>query len=203
MTVENKQTLADALCAAQSELQMESAQLDKIIPALVKATQEFRDLKASGSGNWGDYMTLDDIRDITEEALLNNGLVYTQRRTKINDNVMLVSKLIHSSGQWIASYSTLEIPANPKDINQAYGAALSYQKRYESYGFFNLGKGESNDPDESERVITDKQLAFLKLLLKDHPEREKKMCAYYKIDALNMLPIKYMDDAVKNLKSKE
>lgn len=190
----------------------QSQEIDKITQAFVEARKTFKFVKEDSKANYGHYVSLEEIKYATNESLLANGLSLTQGRNIVEGAICLVTKLTHVSGQWIASYVPLVIPENPKDINQAYGSAMSYQRRYELYGLFSI-KGEENDPDSapvssgqnvtSSGSISDKQLSMLKSILKNDHEREKKICEHYKIGDLSQLPWKHMQEVVNKLKPKD
>jgi hypothetical protein len=170
-------------------LQTQSQDIDKLTQAFVEARKAFKFVREDNKANYGSYVSLEEIKACTNDALLANGLSLTQTRTVIEQQIYLVTKLVHISGQWQASYVPLIIPDNPKDINQAYGSALSYQRRYELYGLFSI-KGEENDPDSTlvnmgQNVttpglnISEKQLALLKMKLPMKPEMEAKLVEHY------------------------
>lgn len=195
-------------------LPSQSLEVDKLTQAFVEARKTFKFVKEDSKANYGHYVSLEEIKYATSESLLANGLSLTQGRNIVEGAICLVTKLTHTSGQWIASYVPLVIPENPKDINQAYGSAMSYQRRYELYGLFSI-KGEENDPDSAplpvssgqnvtnSGVISDKQLAMLKAILKNDADREKKICEHYKISDLSQLPWKHMQEVVNKLKPKD
>jgi hypothetical protein len=99
---------------------------------------------------------------------------------------------------------------NPKDINQAYGAAMTYQRRYEAYGFLGLGKGDdSEDPDikkPEEKVesktssivgaVNENQLKLLKARIRGNVELEKSILIKYNIESLAELPWKKLNECL-------
>lgn len=133
------------------ELKLQSDQIDQLISAFIQARKAARPFKEDGKANYGAYVSIDEIKACTNQALLDNGLSLTQTRTVIDGRVVLVTKLSHVSGQWQASYVPLTIPDNVKNIDQAYGASMSYQRRYELYGLFAF-KGEDLDPDAESKA---------------------------------------------------
>lgn len=197
-------------------LPLQSNEIDKLTQAFVEARKGFKFVKEDSKANYGSFVSLEEIKYATNESLLANGLSLTQGRTIVDGAICLVTRLTHTSGQWIASYVPLVIPETAKDINQEYGKAMSYQRRYELYGLFSI-KGEENDPDsvreESSQpsgnvgqnvtgsgCISEKQLAMLKAILRGDADREAKICAHYKIDTLAQLPWKHMQEVVNKLK---
>ncbi len=127
-------------------LPLQSEQIDQLTAAFVLARQKAKPFKEDGKANYGSYVSIDEIRSCTNESLLANGLSLTQTRTFVEGQIMLVTRLTHISGQWQCSYVPLIIADNPKNVDQAYGASMTYQRRYELYGLFAF-KGEELDPD--------------------------------------------------------
>lgn len=102
---ESIESLAVSLVAAQSVI--EDAKMDKINP-------HFKN----------KYATLDAILEAIRKPLTDNGLAITQTMMPGN---LLVTTLVHRSGQWIRSYMDL----NPQRLDpQGIGSALTYARRY-------------------------------------------------------------------------
>jgi hypothetical protein len=127
-------------------LPTQSDQIDQLTAAFVEARKAAKPFSEDSKANYGSYVSIDEIKACTNKALLDNGLSLTQTRTMIEGQIALVTKLTHISGQWQASYVPLIITENPKNIDQAYGSSMTYQRRYELYGLFAF-KGEELDPD--------------------------------------------------------
>lgn len=127
-------------------LPLQSEHIDQLTAAFVEARKSAKPFQEDGKANYGSYVTIDEIKACTNQALLDNGISLTQTRTMIEGQIVLVTKLTHISGQWQASYVPLIITENPKNLDQAYGASMTYQRRYELYGLFAF-KGEELDPD--------------------------------------------------------
>ena len=190
-------------------LPLQSEQIDQLTSAFVEARKAAKPFREDSKANYGSYVSIDEIKACTNQALLDNGLSLTQTRTFVEGQIMLVTRLTHISGQWQCSYVPLIIPENPKNVDQAYGSSMTYQRRYELYGLFAF-KGEELDPDADKSYqpapvsqsgfVSEKQLGLLKMLLNGNADREAKLCAHYKIDSLAQLPWKQMDEVVKILK---
>lgn len=190
------------------EFKLQSDEIDKLTAAFVEARRQSKPVKEDAKANYGSYVSLAEIKACTNEALLVNGLSLTQGRTFSEGHVLLVTKLSHVSGQWQASYVPLFVSENPKNIDQAYGTAMSYQRRYELYGLFGI-LGEDNDPDSVggeekpaySEFISDKQVGLIRMLLKNNgPEKEKTLLDAYK--SLDKIPKNKMDSIVDWLKGK-
>ena len=109
MQSENINELASALSRAQSEIE----------GAVKDAQNPFFKSK---------YADLGSVMDAIRAPFSKNGLSYSQT-TKITDNgnIVLVTALMHSSGQWISG----EYPVKPMDEKpQSVGSAITYARRY-------------------------------------------------------------------------
>lgn len=107
---ENINELASALSKAQGEMQ--AAIKDKINPFF----------KTS-------YADLGSVWDAARPVLSKYGLCVMQTTELISDRnqIMMVTTLAHTSGQWVKSY----LPLNPaKNDSQGLGAAITYLRRY-------------------------------------------------------------------------
>jgi len=111
----------------------QSETIAKIAEALAKAKMEKLPLKESGAGNRGKYSTLEDYEDAYEKPLAKNGIsiVFTPSRLSATEMV-LVTKLIHSSGEWFRSVLPIEASESGpiKSEEQGLGSSISYMKRY-------------------------------------------------------------------------
>lgn len=103
--------LASALCEFQTSF--EQPKLEKTVKVISK----------SGKNYTFKYADLSACVKAAAPALKANGLLLTQI---INRNI-LVTLLLHKSGQWIKS--ELQLPQLTADY-QAYGSAITYLKRY-------------------------------------------------------------------------
>jgi hypothetical protein len=73
------------------------------------------------------YADLGSVWDAARPVLSKNGLCVIQTTELMNDKIVMVTTLSHSSGQWIKSY----LPLNPsKQDSQGIGAAITYLRRY-------------------------------------------------------------------------
>lgn len=100
--------LASALSKAQASIQ----------PAIKDSLNPFFKSK---------YADLPSIWNACKEALTQNGLAVIQTMDASSGQLMLITTLAHSSGQWIRS----SLPINPtKNDPQALGSAITYMRRY-------------------------------------------------------------------------
>lgn len=90
------------------------------------------------------YTTLDAIIEHVRKPLTANGLWFVQSLANNDGRYCLHTKLVHSSGQWIASETP--ILTETKDP-QDFGAAITYMKRYSLAAI--LGVAADDDTDAS------------------------------------------------------
>lgn len=100
--------LAKALAQAQAE----------IMPAMKDSSNPFFKSK---------YADLSSVWNACRPALTKYGLAVCQTSDEISGRLMLITTLMHSSGQWIKSH--MPILASKPDA-QSMGSAISYARRY-------------------------------------------------------------------------
>lgn len=133
--------LAAALSKAQGEMQ--AAIKDKVNPFY----------KTS-------YADLGSVWDAARPVLSKNGLCIMQTTEMTGNQIVMVTTLAHTSGQWVKSY----LPLNPsKQDSQGVGAALTYLRRYslsalvgvvcdnDDDGETAVGRGKTQEPAKNEK----------------------------------------------------
>lgn len=115
---------------AHSAPRMESGALDLLLGALVKARASYAPVRRDQSNPAfrASYASLDAVLDAVSPALTANGLVIVHQTEPLEPGgLMLTTKLMHTSGQWIGTrYPVRPLKAEP----QALGSALTYARRY-------------------------------------------------------------------------
>jgi ERF superfamily. len=114
-TSETLNELAAALAAAQGE--MSNAAFNADNPAFKSGT--------SGTG-YIRYANLAAIRDATIPHLSKHGLALLQTTDVNTTEMLLTTRLLHSSGQWVESIYPIPVSDRP----HVMGSALTYAKRY-------------------------------------------------------------------------
>lgn len=141
---------------------MQSEQIDKLAEALAKAQCDItspprnREVevfsKRTNSKYKFKYATLDGIIDHIRKPLSGNGLWFTQTLANGDGKYRLVTRLVHSSGQWIASETPLFVKpdANGEISNQEFGSALTYMKRYALAAMLGVAADEDDDANAAD-----------------------------------------------------
>ena len=96
------------------------------------------------------YADLASVIDAIKKPLADNGLGYTQT-THIQENALvLVTKLMHASGQWIESeYPLPLVPDKP----QAMGSAMTYARRYALAALCGIAAEEDDDANAAQAAV--------------------------------------------------
>lgn len=117
--------LAQALSKVQGEMQ--AAVKDKVNP-------HFK----------SKYADLTSIWDVARPALSKHGLCVIQATELDADQIIMVTILAHSSGQWLKSYIPLKLSKND---SQGIGAALTYMKRFALASLIGIVSDDEVDDD--------------------------------------------------------
>lgn len=125
-TSEQTDQLATALAVAQGE--MKNATLNKINP-------HFK----------SKYADLAGIRDATIPHLAKNGLSVAQGTELDGERLLVVTRLMHKSGQWVESRFPIAIAAP-----QAMGSAYTYAKRYSLSAMCGIAADEDDDANAAQ-----------------------------------------------------
>jgi hypothetical protein len=110
---------------------MMSDSIEKITPALIKARAAFSPAvkDATNPHFQSKFVSLAGVITAIDQALDANGLIVLQP-TRIGDDgkTVLVTTLLHESGEWIAG--EYPITAAKQNDPQAEGSAMTYARRY-------------------------------------------------------------------------
>lgn len=131
-------------------LAMESVNLDKLYTALSKAQAEMEVAKKDSTNPFfkSSYSDLTSIVSASRPSLTKNGLAIIQRVKTNNDNKMyLLTRLCHSSGQWIESNMIIN---PPKSDIQAIGSYITYLRRYNWASIVGV---VSDDDDDGNKAV--------------------------------------------------
>lgn len=127
----------------------ESKDLDKLFTALAKAQLEMLPAKTSSSNPFfkSKYADLASVVRSSRKALSMNGLAVVQRVVRQGSAGMtLLTRLGHSSGQWIESSMTVN---PPKQDIQSLGSYLTYLRRYTYAAIVGVVASDEDDDGES------------------------------------------------------
>ncbi|MFW6301736.1 MAG: ERF family protein [Bacillota bacterium] len=125
-----------------------SDKADMIIPEFYQFQQDVQNPKKTAAGQGYKYMTLDDLIDHTRKAMAGRGLSFSQEvRSGENGEIELMTRIYHTSGQWLA-FGPLILPKdNDNKMNQIQqaGSAITYARRYSLAAALGIASEEDND----------------------------------------------------------
>jgi hypothetical protein len=186
-TSEQVNELATALAAAQAE--MKNASLNKVNP-------HFK----------SKYADLAGIRDTVTPALAKHGLSIVQGTDTLESGIVVVTRLMHKSGQWIESRFPIAY-----DKPQTMGSAYTYARRYSLSAMCAISADEdddanaANDKPVSAPVnipMNAEQFRTLRGLIDKTGTDEAKLLAYVKADSLESLTVAQFRTAEAALQKK-
>ena len=121
--------LATALAAAQ---------------AVMKAPTKGRTAKVEKDGKLlysYKYADLADVIECFREPLSKNGLALAQTMTPVDGHLVMTTRLLHSSGEWLASEYPIAAYARP----QEQGSAITYARRYAVSALLGIAAEDDDD----------------------------------------------------------
>lgn len=162
-----------------------SEQLDKIAPALLLAQKSIGNAK-KGSINphfKNRYADLGSVIEAVKENLNDNSIVFIQTLTFTDraNELALVTRLIHSSGQWIEDVACTPLS---KSDPQGVGSATTYLRRYSLAAICGITQEDDDGEAARKTPITKEQTEKLTKLDK---VRVDKALSFYKVDNISEL----------------
>ena len=139
-----------AYCDHASKLR-ESSDIAKLAHALVQAqkvlanpprNREVQVRTKTGGTYTFRYATLDQIMDVARPALGEAGLCVLQPIVSTEKGPVLVTRLLHESGQWMEC--EIPLPRLGEDL-QGFGSAVTYVRRYAVSAMLNITADEDDD----------------------------------------------------------
>ena len=137
-----------------------SESISSIAPDLVKAQAGINGVAKDGNNPIfrSKYITLDSILLAVRPVLSANNLFLTQGITHVSKNedgivnaVEVESKLIHSSGEWVASSVVVPVTNNVDRTGKAMavdahrvGGSLTYGRRYSLSALLSIGEDDDD-----------------------------------------------------------
>ncbi len=133
---------------------MQSEQIDLLASALVKAQAAMKPASMNKINPHfkSKYADLASVIESVRKPLTDNGLAFTQvikfwgEADGEATGAYLVTKILHTSGQWICSDYPLPQGATPQQM----GSALTYARRYSLSAITGTAADEDDDGDKAE-----------------------------------------------------
>jgi hypothetical protein len=126
--------------------EMMSADISKLAEALSKfqgsVSGVIKDKIAKAGSYSYKYADLAGVWDVVRKPLSENGLSVTQTYFEHENHILLITMLLHSSGQWIRSI--LRIMSNGLKIQQI-GSEMTYNRRYALTAILGIAADDDDD----------------------------------------------------------
>jgi len=126
-----------------------------LIEAMVEFHRTVGKIGKGGKAQYGNYASLKDILEVITPALTQSGLVLTQNfEPPVEPSLppVLVTRLIHVSGDFIESKLPMIIPKGRGNAMHDFGGAITYLKRYALLPILGL---EADMEEQPERLDDD------------------------------------------------
>lgn len=195
-----------------------SESINEIAAALAKAQAKIRN-PAKNKVNphfKSKYADLADGLDVIRPALSEQGIAFIQRTEVVDDGVILRTRLIHSSGQWIES----TYPVSKMTQHQQMGAALTYAKRQSLFALVGVCGDDDLDGEDIKDVptgvgrpvagkvrsiapISAEQAEALKSMIVETGADLPKFLAYFGLDHIEDMRASDFERAVTSLNRKK
>jgi len=110
-------------------MSIQSESIKELAGALAKAQSEIHGASKDGKNTHfnAKYATLASTWEACREPLTKNNLAVIQTTSMVDNELVLVTTLVHSSGEWVKG--VMPVRSARPDM-QSLGSALSYSRRY-------------------------------------------------------------------------
>ncbi len=130
-------------------MNLSSENINELAGALSKAQGEITCAIKDGMNPHfkSKYATLSSVWEACREPLSKHGLAVVQTTQPENDQLIMVTTLMHSSGQWIKSLMPV---IAMKSTPQAIGSATTYARRYSLASMVGVAPDDDDDANEAQ-----------------------------------------------------
>lgn len=121
--------------------------MQKINQALVKFHANLKPIKKDAQNPFfkSDYLTLSGILDAVRQPLADCGLAVVQSMRVQDSATILITKLIHESGEELLSEMPMTILVDPQKL----GSLITYYKRYQLQALLGISTADEDDDGNS------------------------------------------------------
>lgn len=147
-----------------------SEQLNELATALAKAQADIKNAAFNKVNPHfkSKYADLAAIRDAVTPSLAKNGLSIVQMTGEDNGKLIVKTRLLHSSGQWLQSDYPI---TNDLNSPQKMGSALTYARRYSLAAICGIASEEDDDGNEASKPAPKNGNSKMDLAVKTPDER--------------------------------
>jgi len=129
----------------------------EITKALCKFIQEVGTIEEKDNAQFGEFADLSTVLSVVNPALAANGLSVIHTTKILESRNVLVTNLMHTSGEIISSEYLLPVAANVRgNPMHAEGGALTYFRRYCELAILGLNAGIPDNDGDFANPTTDK-----------------------------------------------
>lgn len=136
---------------------LQSENINELATALSKAQGEFGHVLKNKQVNFSNtkysYADLAGCFDACREALSNNGLSIVQPTQLIGTSWVVITRLMHSSGQWIDSILPISLEGRPQDV----GSRITYMRKYQLWSILGLATEDDDGQSEARHKFDEEQ----------------------------------------------
>lgn len=174
--------------------------------ALAEMQPKLPTIVARDKGQSSKYAKWEKIQPLIMPIISQHGFALSFKTDTSNDKITVTAILRHKEGH--SDQTSLPLPSDTsgnKNNVQAVGSSVSYGKRYTATALLNLNvAGEDDDGEKAGagELITEEQLAELSDKIMTTDSDIQQFCKYFKITALNALPVSKFEAAMKALERK-
>jgi len=111
--------------------------------ALVKFHANLKPIRKDAQNPFfkSDYLTLSGILDAVRQPLAANGLAIVQSMRVQDATTILITKLIHESGEEVFSEMIMPVLSDPQKL----GSLITYYKRYQLQALLGISTADEDD----------------------------------------------------------
>jgi hypothetical protein len=169
-----------------------SESINELAGALAKA-QGAMEGASKGTANpffKSRYSDLASVMQAIRQPFAESGLCFVQGASYESGHVLVTTRIMHASGQWIED--TLTVPVSKADA-QGVGSALSYGKRYSLQALAGVPSIDDDGEAAVSRqapapVVTADQASILKATIEKLDVDVAKFCGAFAISSVDQLP---------------
>lgn len=175
----NEETQTQPTPAKTTELRVvdrwptQSESIEKLADALAKAQSEMGNAVKAVDNEFfkSKYADLAAVIDVSRPHLTKNGLSVTQGTIPVGTELLMVTTLMHTSGQWLKSY--YPVVAKDRSNPQQLGSASTYARRYQYSGMVGVaqedddGNAASGQKEAKAQGASEESKATLRKAFKD------------------------------------
>lgn len=197
---------------------MQSDNLNELASALAKAQEEMEGAHKTSTNPFykSHYASFSDVVQASRPALSRNGLSVIQRTFKDESGALILeTRMLHGSGQWIAGYMPLNFS---KDDAQSRGSYITYMKRYTYAALVGVYTDDEDDDGEAsvqrapqmsnapilkkdyDRISSD-QIKNIMFEIGEHTDIAEKILQQFQIQKLSDIPKEYYLKTIEKIRT--